>query len=631
MPSKYLRKGANKLKKCAERRTDSCGTETDGCCGVIPCKICLEWETYDGIQYGSADFADTSWQGLVAGLTFVSYWEQTVVPPEDPESITNSVGMSFAQVLPGTYDMGSPVDETGRDADETIESKTIPDKFFLGSTPVTQAQYAAVMGTNPSTFSGGDKPVETVSFANAQAFCAALNALPAEILAGRSYRIPTEAEWEYACRAGTTTAYNFGGDPLDLPTNAWFADNSSASTQDVGGKPANAWGFVDMHGNVWEWCQSSRLDADPVIRGGGYDSDAADCRSASREVLAETTTQDNVGFRVAVTYTPPEVTQCEYVVELDGEEVYRATCYEGASCRDPQGEVAVLTAYLDGTLRWSRYEPRELPLVDDPDTGCRDHFCGGCRCSCRALCIDVSEVIYTDFTDTYSGEIQDVSYSDCEAPVWSGTVGNFDITLTLGRDEYGNCIVTPSVNGTEYDPVAADGCVEMSGSIELNDGSTISFRCKQCECPEVPVGNCICGRPMGETLTLLFASANAPATIHEITLNYEQVTEPDITCLPFSPGAFPAYRGTFSGTLAIPMGGSRTETLEVIMVCACINCDLCVYYRFGSTGVWCQTDVVRTDCTCPALLTVGTFSNPTCDAWSYQISDITIVEQESNC
>ncbi len=491
MPSRYLRRSSpDRLKPCSERMIDVCDLEpSGGCCGVIPCKLCLEWETYEnGIQYGSAEFDESSWQGAVANLPFVSYWEDAVVPPEDPGSISNSVGMSFAQVLPGTYDMGSPVDETGRDADETLESKTIPEKFFLGSTPVTQAQYAAVMGTNPSTFSGTDRPVETVSFTNAQAFCAALNALPAEILAGRSYRIPTEAEWEYACRAGTTTAYNFGTYPANLDDNAWFTDNSSASTQDVGGKPANAWGFSDMHGNVWEWCQSSRLDADPVIRGGGYDSDAADCRSASREVLPETTTRDNLGFRVVVTYTPPEVTQCEYVVELDGEEVYRATCYEGASCRDPQGEVAVDVGYLEGTLRWSKYEPRELPLIDDPDTGCRTHFCGNCRCSCDCLCVKITE----PDGSVIEGEICDTSYP-CDAPVWAGPVGYYDLSVALGRDEYtGECVVVLTDGEEEQEPVFVDGCSDMAATVVKYDGTTINLVCKQCDCLEQVQYPCEC-------------------------------------------------------------------------------------------------------------------------------------------
>jgi hypothetical protein len=141
--------------------------------------------------------------------------------------------------------------------------------------------------------------------------------------------------------------------------------------------------------------------------------------------------------------------ECEYIVTLDDEEVYRATCYEGASCRNPSGEVAVSTAYLQGTLRWSKFDPRELALIVDPDTGCRDFFCGDCRCSCRSLCVDVREVVYEDFIDTYEGELTDTAYSECDPPVWAGTVGNFAISLALGRDAYGNCIVTPTVNGDE--------------------------------------------------------------------------------------------------------------------------------------------------------------------------------------
>jgi hypothetical protein len=109
--------------------------------------------------------------------------------------------------------------------------------------------------------------------------------------------------------------------------------------------------------------------------------------------------------------------ECEYIVTLDDEEVYRATCYEGASCRNPSGDVAVSTAYLQGTLRWSKFDPRELALIVDPDTGCRDFFCGDCRCSCFSLCVDVREVVYEDFIDTYEGELTDTAYSECDPPV----------------------------------------------------------------------------------------------------------------------------------------------------------------------------------------------------------------------
>jgi hypothetical protein len=329
-----------------------------------------------------------------------------------------------------------------------------------------------------------------------------------------------------------------------------------------------------------------------------------------------------------------ETNEGEYIVTLEGEEVYRATCYEGASCRDPQGEVAVFVGYLEGTLRWSKYEPRELALIDDPDTGCRTHFCGNCRCSCRALCVTVSEVIYEIIRESYTGELPDVSYSDCDPPVWSGTVGNFDISLALGRDAYGNCIVTPTVDGNEQSPVEVTGCADMSGSITLEDGSTISFRCKECDCAEV-IGDCICGRPMGETLRLLWSSGNGThgSAAREFLLYYGMQNEPAITCAPWSPGAFPAYRGSVSGTFPLPMGGTRSDTLEVIVVCECTGCTDCVYYRWVNDDTpdqWEVTSYNILSCECPAVLDVDpgfTEGSP----WGYQVSDVTIYELESNC
>ena len=324
---------------------------------------------------------------------------------------------------------------------------------------------------------------------------------------------------------------------------------------------------------------------------------------------------------------------CEYVVTLDGEEVYRATCYEGASCRDPGGSVGVTIGYDEGTLTWTKHEPRPLALTTDPDTGCNDFFCGTCRCSCRVLCVDVSEVLYTDFIDTYSGELPDTAYSDCDPPVWSGTVGNFTISLALGRDSYGNCIVTPTVNGEEQTAVAVTGCADMSGAVDLYDGSSFTFRCKQCECATV-IGDCICGRPLGPTLSLLWSSGNgthgdAP---REFTLTYGLTTAAGIVCDP-SPvgGPFPAYTGSASGTFPMPMGGTRGDTLYVMMVC-CIGCPTCVYYRYASNIAvgdltWYLTYIMTQDCNCPAILEIGDFQT----AIDYQISDITIFENASNC
>jgi hypothetical protein len=172
-----------------------------------------------------------------------------------------------------------------------------------------------------------------------------------------------------------------------------------------------------------------------------------------------------------------ETDECEYIVTLDGEEVYRATCYEGASCRDPAGDVAVSTAYLEGTLRWSKHEPRELALIDNPDTGCRDFFCGSCRCSCDCLCIEIREY----GGGVLRGEICDTAY-DCDPPLWVGTVGYYSLEIALGRDQYGACIITLTADGVEQEPVAAPGCGAMTASVTLEDGTVVVVQCKQCKC-----------------------------------------------------------------------------------------------------------------------------------------------------
>jgi len=325
--------------------------------------------------------------------------------------------------------------------------------------------------------------------------------------------------------------------------------------------------------------------------------------------------------------------ECEFVVTLDGEEVYRKSCYEGQSCRDSSDSASVAIGYDSGTLTWTKFLSRPLPLIDDPDTGCRTWFCGDCHCSCAVLCIDVREVVFTDFIDTYGGEIADTADSDCEGPVWSGTVGNFVISLALGRDEYGNCIITPTVNYEEQEPIAVTGCSDLSGTVELYDGSSFTFRCKQCECG-TQIGDCICGRPLGPSVTLLWSSANgthgdAP---REFTLSYGLTSAPGIACDPYPVGGpFPAYTGSNSGTYPIPMGGTRQDTLHVMMVC-CIGCPTCVYYRYQSNMdigdmTWYLTYITTQDCNCPAILEIGDFQT----AIDYQISDITIFEDASNC
>jgi formylglycine-generating enzyme required for sulfatase activity len=185
----------------------------------------------------------------------------------------------------------------------------------MGVHEVTQAQYEQVMGVNPSEFKGANNPVETVTWDDAVEFCRRLSALPAEKAAGNVYRLPTEAEWEYACRAGTTTMYSFGDDESDLCDYGWSRENSDGKTHPVGSKLPNAWGLYDMHGNVWEWCQDWLGDyprgsvTDPsgatsgssrVYRGGSWDYTAEICRSAYRNGNVPSYRYFNFGFRVSL-------------------------------------------------------------------------------------------------------------------------------------------------------------------------------------------------------------------------------------------------------------------------------------------------------------------------------------------
>jgi formylglycine-generating enzyme required for sulfatase activity len=240
------------------------------------------------------------------------------------KEITNSIGMKLVLIPKGTFQMGSPIEEAGADDDEEQHQVTISNDYYLGVTEVTQGQYEKVMGTNPSYFQkrvirksdSSMYPVEQVSWEDAVKFCKKLSDLPEEKAAGRVYRLPTEAEWEYACRAGSKTAYSFGEGSKSLGDYAWFDGNSNNQTHPVGEKKANAWGLYDMHGNVWEWCSDwygeypKGAVSDPVgpregsyrvFRGGCWLNVAADCRSACRNGYDPSLRfGGNGGFRVAL-------------------------------------------------------------------------------------------------------------------------------------------------------------------------------------------------------------------------------------------------------------------------------------------------------------------------------------------
>jgi formylglycine-generating enzyme required for sulfatase activity len=225
-----------------------------------------------------------------------------------PIESTNSLGMKFMVIPPGEFMMGSNIDARIRPPHKV----TLTKPFELGMYEVTQEQYAAVVGTNRSKFQGSQNPAEMISWNDAVAFCRLLSEIPREKEAGYEYRLPTEAEWEYACRAGTTTDYYFGDGGSELVEHAWFDKNSGRTTDPVGGKKPNALGLYDMHGNVFEWCQDwygkypSGASIDPkgasfgqlgrVLRGGGFQHIAFDTLIRGRDKPVSRASHH--GFRV---------------------------------------------------------------------------------------------------------------------------------------------------------------------------------------------------------------------------------------------------------------------------------------------------------------------------------------------
>ncbi len=228
------------------------------------------------------------------------------------ESITNSIGMELVLLPAGSFIMGGDWDAEQADENELPQHEvTFNQAFYIGRTPVTQSQWEAVMGTNPSEFRGGDHPVETVSHEDAGEFLRRLN----HSEGSPGYRLPTEAEWEYAARAGSMSTYCFGPQAAKLSAYAWFQKNSGRTTHPVGQLASNAWGLFDMHGNVHEWCadwfdrnyyarspgenpRGPRKGVARSLRGGDWGSEAWYCRCAIRSLSAPTRRSPRVGLRI---------------------------------------------------------------------------------------------------------------------------------------------------------------------------------------------------------------------------------------------------------------------------------------------------------------------------------------------
>lgn len=234
-------------------------------------------------------------------------------PPRSPRAGDTRTfdGIQFQWCPPGTFTMGSPENEVGRDDDETQHTVTLTEGFWFSTFEVTQDQWLDVMESNPSSTDGGDHPVESVSWNDVQEFLINLNSAKAT----EAYRLPTEAQWEYAYRAGTATRFYWGEDSDGTETgdHAWYSDNSGSATRSVGGKEPNAWGLHDMSGNVWEFCQDLYGEypedavTDPegpdtgqfrTMRGGSIFNDRKFCRAAERQTVNPNSAIGTVGFRL---------------------------------------------------------------------------------------------------------------------------------------------------------------------------------------------------------------------------------------------------------------------------------------------------------------------------------------------
>lgn len=259
-----------------------------------------------------------------AGVLFAVYEPPVVAPGPPREFIEPQTGMVLVAIEPGRFTMGSPADEPGRQPDETRHDVVLTKRIYMGRFEVTQAEWQIVLREKPSVFDGcGRCPVENVDFYRVGQFLSNLNAPSTAV----RYRLPTEAEWEYACRAGTTTAYAVGDHltaaDANVDTRAHLGGveprGAQGRTMPVGRFRANAWGLFDMHGNVWEWTNDwygpypdgpvenptgSTVGPKRVIRGGSWHFDANSARCGLRYTHAPQDKGFSLGFRVVAEQAP---------------------------------------------------------------------------------------------------------------------------------------------------------------------------------------------------------------------------------------------------------------------------------------------------------------------------------------
>lgn len=256
---------------------------------------------------------------LVANLGLKAQGTNVVKINQSTTTFNNSFDVTFVKVPAGQFEMGSP-DGKGEAQERPKHPVRLAAAFFMSAHEVTQAQWKRVTGTNPSKFKADNRPVDFVSWEDVQGFVKKINE---QEQGNVEYRLPTEAEWEYACRAGSTSEYCFGDNPATLQDYAWFDANSDGTTQSIKTRKPNAWGLYDMHGNAWEWCQDVWHDnyagapqdgkawesggnaSKRVVRGGSWAFAAEDARSSFRMgIEASSRLGDSLGFRLVAVPKP---------------------------------------------------------------------------------------------------------------------------------------------------------------------------------------------------------------------------------------------------------------------------------------------------------------------------------------
>ncbi|HUQ68517.1 MAG TPA: SUMF1/EgtB/PvdO family nonheme iron enzyme [Planctomycetaceae bacterium] len=239
--------------------------------------------------------------------------------PGEVREFTN-LKIKFCWCPPGDFEMGSSETSSDHQLNESQHKVTLSRGFWMQQTELTQNQYQQLMGSNPAFYKGEQNPVDSVTWNEANEFARRLSELPPEKKAGNLFRLPTEAEWEYACRAGSTTVFTHGDDEAGLEEFAWYHKNSARTTHPVGKKKPNGWGLHDMHGNVSEWCQdfygdhSREAAIDPrgppsgdkrTLRGGGWFQVAMWQRSSHRDAFVPSARYVGLGFRLVATMRTP--------------------------------------------------------------------------------------------------------------------------------------------------------------------------------------------------------------------------------------------------------------------------------------------------------------------------------------